>query len=63
MPQKELTERSIKSIHDALVEFGYSSLTIEYVREMITDLLAGEKAKSAPGMFIERWLKEANLID
>ncbi len=47
----------VKAFRATLVDFGYP-ITPEYVGGVITAVLAGEKQKGGPAMFIERWLTE-----
>jgi hypothetical protein len=57
-----LTDRSIASIRSSLVEFGYSSLTTEEVREASNRMLAGEKPGDIIDMFVQRMLREAGVL-
>jgi hypothetical protein len=62
-PAPTLTPRSVRSIHDALVEFGYADLTLDEVRETGDRLLAGGEAGSdIIAMFIRRMLVESGAI-
>jgi hypothetical protein len=57
-----LTDRSIASIRSSLVEFGYTGLTTEEVREASNRMLAGEKPGDIIDMFVQRMLREAGVL-
>ncbi len=58
-----LTDRSVESIRKALVEFGYTGLTSEEVRETGNRLLAGGDPKGdIIALFMDRMLRDAGLI-
>lgn len=56
-----LTERSLKSIHENLVEFGYGNLTLDEVRTQVKKLFDGEKPGVGPGMMIESMILESGV--
>ena len=58
-----LTERSVESIRKALVDFGYTGLTSEEVRETGKRLLAGgEPGSDVIAMFMQGMLRDAGLL-
>jgi hypothetical protein len=57
-----LTERSIESIRSSLVEFGYSGLTTEQIRDASNRLLAGGKPVDIIDMFVARMLRESGVL-
>lgn len=59
----KLTDRSVHSIGDSLREFGYSTLTDEYVREVADNLLAGkEQQETIIVKLVRSQLKEAGVL-
>lgn len=58
-----LTDRSVKSIGDALREFGYTGLTDDEVRETGNRLLAGgDPSGDVIAMFMAGMLRDAGLL-
>ena len=47
-----------KVLGNALRDFGYSSVTDEWVEVEIKRLLDGGEPKGGPSMFLTRWLKD-----
>ena len=56
----ELTERSVKSIHQALTEFGYP-VTVDWVRDSAAKMIAGEKPVGGPDMMIRSMLVDSGI--
>lgn len=58
-----LTDASVRSIHKALTEFGYTGLTVEEVRETGNRLLAGgDPGSDVIAMFMAGMLRDAGLL-
>ena len=56
-----ITDEVVREISRALKDFGYQ-VDFAYCREAADSLMAGEPAKGGPQMFMEKWLKDANLL-
>lgn len=57
-----VTERSARSIHHSLVEFGYTDLTLEQVKESANRMLSGAEPVDVIDMFIRRMFVDAGLL-
>lgn len=57
-----ITDDQIATMTKALRAFGYSTVTIDFVRQESEKLLAGEEPTNVIGMFVKDWLKEAGLL-
>ena len=55
---EERPEHVAGTLASALKDFGYSSLTTEYVQEEMQRLIAGGTPKGGPSMFLKGWLDE-----
>lgn len=63
MTATTLTDKSVASVHKALVDFGYTGLTVQEVRETSDRLMAGGDAGSdVIAMFIQRMLRDAGVL-
>lgn len=47
-----------KAFTATLKDFGYATLTEEYVKGLIEKLVKGEAPTGAIGMFLNKWLKD-----
>lgn len=59
---KPVTEVVIRAIHANLKEFGYSPLTLDFVRDQVAKVLAGEKT-GIIGQFAHTMLIEGGYLE
>lgn len=58
-----VTDDTIRQIHRNLVEFGYSTVTLEFVKKEVASLLEGNPPKNIIGKFVEKMLKENGYLE
>lgn len=58
----KLTDVEVRELTDVLRDFGYGSLTDDFVRQQAEKLIAGEPARGVIAMFLQKPLREAGLL-
>lgn len=59
---RTVSERSARSIHRSLVEFGYTDLTLDQVKDSAGRMLAGEDPVDIIDTFIRKMFVDAGLL-
>ena len=55
---KEITTEAIHAIHRNLTDFGYTGLTLDFVKTQVDCVMNGEKPKGIIGMFCKDMLEK-----
>ena len=56
-----ITDEAVREMTRNLNDFGYR-IDFEHCRKAIDALMAGEAPKGGPQMFMQTWLRDANLL-
>ena len=59
---RTVTERSARSIHRSLVEFGYTDLTLDEVKDSANRMLSGAEPVDVIDMFIRKMFVDAGVL-
>ena len=60
---KPITQQVVEAIHANLKEFGYDSLTLEFVQTEVAKLVAGTRPTGIIGMFAKNMLEKNGYLE